>query len=57
MTEDDAIKALQALTREDQELSHLDADNIVVDFLRSNGYPALAGMFETTRDRVGFWYA
>ena len=57
MTEQEAIDKLNALPGKNAEYDHIDADQIIADFLRGVGYAALADAYEQTRDRVGFWYA
>ena len=57
MTEEDAIKELNEMERGDNESVHNRADKLLCEFLRDNGYPALANAYEEARKRVEFWYA
>lgn len=57
MTPDEAVKLLEALSSIDPETSHVLADQVLVDFLRSNGFADVADAFDAASDRIGFWYA
>jgi hypothetical protein len=57
VTEKEAIKQLSELTRSDPEVSHGRADDILLAFLRSNGFGAVSDAYEEAEVRVGFWYA
>lgn len=56
--EAEAVADLNAMTEDgDQELSHSEADDILVRVLTEAGYIEVAAAFEAARERVGFWYA
>ena len=57
MNIDEAVKELNAITNGDNEYAHCQADKILKEFLRSNGYAKVADAFDEADDRVGFWYA
>ena len=57
MTELEAIKKLNELSSGDPEVSHTQADDIVLEFLRSNGHHELVDAWEEAEARIGFWYA
>ena len=58
MTPEQAIKRLKAMPAHgDSESLHGEAEDILLDFLRSQGHSEVANAFEEARDRVGFWYA
>jgi len=57
MNRDEAIKALNALPEHDAEAAHVDADNILTNFLRYIGYEDVADAFDDACSRIGFWYA
>jgi hypothetical protein len=57
MTEQEAIATLNAIPRRDAEHAHAAADQLLVDFLRSNGHAALADAYDAFQEDVGFWYA
>ncbi len=54
---DDAIEQLNALTDENPERAHKQADEIIVEAMRENGMIDLANAYVSARERVGFWYA
>lgn len=50
---EDALQQMKALQdRDDFDVAHLEADGILCDFLRSQGYDQLVDLFEG----VGKWY-
>lgn len=55
MTEADAIAKLKAIPEGDTEREHVMADDILCEFLRANGYGALADQF--SEQAKGYWYA
>lgn len=57
LTTPEAVHLLDALTDDDQEQSHMDADRIVETFLRSQGHVDVANAFDRARKRVSFLYA
>ena len=58
MTKDDAVKALQDLSDEDQQTAHEKADKVLLAFLKANGHQDVADAYENLRDYLGgFWYA
>lgn len=56
MTKEEAVKLLEALTDDDPERSHMDADRILVEFLIESA-PEVALAYCSVSNRVGFWYA
>ena len=50
-----AIKELDALTDADPENAHSTADDVLIDFIRSAGYPEVAEAYQRAEIRVGFW--
>ena len=57
MTEQEAIDLLDALNGKDPEADHVHADEVLLRFLRAQGFTVLAERFEAARDRVVFWYS
>ncbi len=58
MTQQEAIDALdKKALKGDNEIAHQIADGVLLDFLRSNGFAAVADAYDKARDDVGFWYA
>ena len=43
--------------RIDLEDLHIEYDNLILDFLKNNGYARIAYEFEKIRDKEVFWYA
>lgn len=39
------------------ERAHVDADNILLEFLRGQGFREVVDAYEKARSSVGFWYA
>lgn len=57
MTKDDAIKLMRAIDGGDREEAHVSADEVLIEFLMTNGHREVAETWIDTKDRVGFWYA
>ena len=57
MTKDEAVTMLKCLDEGDNERAHAEADEILLEFLRTNGYEEIADAFEDAADRITFWYA
>ncbi len=58
MTTDEAIAKLNAISRDDQEAAHADADDILISWMESNGGADVAAAWYRCKKRVGgFWYA
>jgi hypothetical protein len=57
MTHEDVLQALETMQAGDNEAVHYAADDLLLNFLRSEGYNDIAEAYERARDRVGFWYA
>ncbi|MFY3456965.1 hypothetical protein ACOTJD_09910 [Achromobacter xylosoxidans] len=57
MTEQQAIDRLNALTSDDPEAAHGEAEDILCEFLADGGYAAVVEAFLAAAARVGFWYA
>lgn len=57
MTEQEAIEQIEALTSADPEMAHPQAEEILCDFLKAQGFTALASAFNEAVDRCDFWYA
>jgi hypothetical protein len=56
MTSEEAVNKLEQLDR-DPEQAHRDADAILVEFLASQGFGAVADAFSKAQDDIGFRYA
>ena len=58
MTAKETVEKLNALTNNDPEEDHLSADNYLLAFIESSGFPDVAKAFEKARNRnKGFWYS
>ena len=57
MTAKEAVEKLNALTNEDPETAHVDAEDIVLELLRTTGFKDVAKAYKAAIDRCGFWYA
>jgi hypothetical protein len=57
MTSEEAVNKLEQLNRRDSEQAHIDADDILVEFLANQGFGAVADAFSKAQDDIGFWYA
>lgn len=57
MTYNEAMIAFDKLDDEDPEVSHREAELILLQFLRTNGQIQIADRFEQKRRQIGFWYA
>ncbi len=53
MTNEEAVKALEAITHDDEEIAHRKADDILLAVV----HPAVAQAYSELKSRVGFWYA
>jgi hypothetical protein len=56
MTSEEAVNKLEQLDR-GPEQAHIDAAAILVEFLASQGFGAVADAFRKAQDDIGFWYA
>ena len=58
MTSQQAIDKLNGLTGYDPDSDHVTAEEILKEFLKTNGAPAVADAFDDASSRgLGFWYA
>ena len=58
MTPKETIEKLEAITNNDPEEDHLNADNYLLDLLESLGHKAVVTAFDNARNRGrGFWYS
>ena len=57
MTSEEAVNKLEQLNRRDSEQAHIDADDILVEFLANQGFGAVADAFSKAQDDIGFCYA
>jgi hypothetical protein len=58
MTKQEAIAALKRLDIADNEVAHSGADDILLEFLSTNGHADLASAWQRTCEECGgFWYA
>jgi len=58
MTLEQAVEALNNIKAGDQEMAHGAADDILLEFLKTNGYVGLTDAWLDVDARVGgFWYA
>jgi hypothetical protein len=57
MTKYDVINLLDAMDDKNPEVAHIEAENILMAFLKDNGFPEVAEAYERAQGRVGFWYA
>lgn len=57
MTQAEAIKQLNALKKGDNEATHAEAEEILCEFLKTNGHAAIADAFNAAQHRCEFWYA
>jgi predicted GNAT family N-acyltransferase len=56
MTEQEAIEKLEEIVNtKDTETAHIDADDLISDFIRANGFEKLADAYDEAAS--GFWYA
>ena len=56
MTSEEAVNKLERLGA-DPENAHIEADSILVEFLASQGFGAVADAFSNAQGDIGFWYA
>lgn len=57
MTIDECVFALETLCDGDPERAHGEADEILLNYLRTHRAGAVAEAYNKARERVGFWYA
>jgi hypothetical protein len=62
MIKEEAIMLLKKIESKpssevDPEQAHITADRILLYFLKTNGYDDLAEAYESTRERIGFFYS
>ena len=57
MTRDEVCDALRQLRDTDPEGSHLAADKLIIDYLKSIGEEAVAEAYDETWELIGFWFA
>ena len=57
MTKEEVIEELTALTDDDPEAAHDEADRLLLHTLRLAGMADVVEAYMDARDRVGFWYA
>ena len=57
MTEQEAVQALLSLDDRDREKFHMDADDILIQFLTENGHVTVASAYLKLKQGRGFWYA
>ena len=60
MTKKEAIEKLKGIQlegRHDREASHSEAEGVLLDLLKSQGFDDVSKAFIDCRDEVGFWYA
>ena len=56
MTSEEAVNKLERLSTDPAD-AHIEADSILVEFLASQGFGAVADAFSKAQDDIGFWYA
>jgi len=54
MTEQDAVEMISVLDENDYERSHGIADDILISFLRENGFNKIADAYTEASERIGF---
>ena len=58
MTKEEAIGGLRDLPKHDTEMAHAQADEILIEFLASNGYSDITDVYDEIKEyHGGFWYA
>lgn len=57
MTSQESVQALNNLSGGDPEFAHRQAEDIIMEFLASNGMSEVSDAFQKAKDRIGFWYA
>lgn len=55
MTKHKAIRQLNTLPITDPEAAHSKADAILLEFLRTNGHPAITKAYKRIVQRCGWW--
>jgi len=53
----EAIKQLEALESGDPERAHIEAEDIICNYLKEIGATEIVEAYDEARERVGFWYA
>lgn len=56
-TTEEIVECLRAMHEGDPEEQHLEADNLLCEYLRAIGHSEVATAYEEARRRVEFWYA
>lgn len=56
MTAEEAVSQLKNLSRDPEE-AHGKAEDILLEFLSSQGFGEVSMAFSQARDSIGFWYA
>jgi hypothetical protein len=57
MTKEEIIERLNALTDDDPEAAHEEADKLLTDALLITGMNDVVTAYVSAHHRVGFWYA
>ncbi len=57
MTDEQAIEMIRACNSGDTERDHLDADGILLMYLRARGHEKVAQAYWETRQAGDWWYA
>ena len=58
MTPAEAVQKLDEMPKDgDKEILHDEADLILVELLKENGFTEVVEAYLRARTRVGFWYA
>ena len=60
MTEEEAIiKMREPIEKDnlDNEWIHINADEVLVEFLKTNGFRKIADAYEDVQNDIDFWYA
>ena len=55
--EDELCERLEWIVGADYESAHIEAENILLECLRFNGYHKLANAYEDAAEKIGFHYA
>lgn len=58
MNKYEAIEKLNAIEKGDTEYAHIQADTVLIDFLKASGFADVAEAWEALEKRCnGFWYS
>lgn len=60
MTANEAIESLQKILDDhdyNNEMDHIKADEVLLQFIETVGYPQVAHKYHEVREKIGFWYA